>query len=243
LPAGEKILTAKKALPGIDVTQHLRLVKKVAQKALRRCPPTVHLEDLISAGYLGLMHAALRFDASKGVSFESFAEFRIRGAMRDELRDCDVLSRDMRNAAKKLSAAEKILQRDLGRKPEPSELAAHLKISPHALVKLKAKTVNPIVVSANDYQWNVDRVAADTDIFERLAAKKIARSLLAILPEKQRATVVRYFLQECTLQEIASDLGLSESRVSQILKSAIAKLRQHCGAPVVQPLVRNRNAA
>jgi RNA polymerase sigma factor for flagellar operon FliA len=228
----------------IDVTKHLGLVKKVAGRLIRKCPSHIKLEDLISAGNVGLLQAARRFDSSKCQSFEAFAEFRIKGAMADELRSLDILSRDMRTLAKKIAAEKLRLEKELGRIPEPAEIAIGLGVSLKAFTKMRLKTETKEYEGDDDLILGRLQCGEKSDPYEQLALKEaVALALACDMPDRQKKIVISYFLSENMLAEIASRLDLSESRVSQLLKNAIESLRAHCGAPSGQPAVRVRNAA
>src|SRR5450755_4998024 len=108
-------------------------IEKVARRLARRLPAHVEIDDLISSGVIGLMEAAERFDPSRVDRFEAFAEFRIRGAMLDDLRSRDTLSRDMRRLSNELSEATRKLESELGHSPDQSELAKTLGLNMHEL--------------------------------------------------------------------------------------------------------------
>jgi RNA polymerase sigma factor FliA len=218
------------------VAAHLPLVEKVARRMATRLPAHVPFADLVSAGYEGLMDAAKRFDPARGATFEAFAEWRIKGAILDDLRAKDSLSRDMRRLSNEIKAAEQRLTGALGREPTQDEVARELGVTADDLAAQRQKLSGHTVVGLDDAGPDfLDRVADDgaPDPFESAAAGELRERLtdaIRRLPERQQTVLSLHYLEELTLQEIGDMLGVTESRVCQIKAEALADLR-----PIVDP--------
>ena len=221
-------------------SQHVGLVHHVARQLSRRLHDKVDLDELVSAGSIGLMQAAASYEPARGLTFSTYAVPRIRGSMLDELRRHDHMSRGARKKARALSAAREALTRQLSREPRSAEIAAELKVSPSTLREWEME-----VDGAGEISLDVaprclredGPVTAGAIPDERVPAidERIGReervALLAIaircLRPQERTVLSLYFYEELTLQEIAHVLGLSASRISQIRAEALAKLRTH----------------
>jgi RNA polymerase sigma factor for flagellar operon FliA len=206
-------------------------IEKVARRLARRLPADVEIDDLISAGVIGLMEAAGRFDPERACRFEAFAHFRIRGAMLDDLRACDSLSRDMRRLSNVLSEATRKLESELGRSPDQSELAKTLGLKMHELHTRRQKLSGASVVGIDDAGPDFLERTSDSnspDPFELTAHREVlARLVSAIddLPEKMQQILSAYYCENMNLREIGQLLGVTESRVCQIHGEARRYLR------------------
>jgi RNA polymerase sigma factor for flagellar operon FliA len=223
----------EQAQPGaatpIDVARYYPLVERVAARVARRLPFHVVREDLISAGVVGLLECAPRFDAARGERFEAFAEFRIKGAILDELRGADPLSRDMRRHLNDVRHATHRLEGELGRAPAEEEIAQALDLSLDAYRELLGKLGGHSVVSLADLEDGALQLAAETtDPYEDAVDGEMrAQIAMAIetLPARQRQILWLYYFEEMNLKEIGALLGVTESRVCQIHTQATRALR------------------
>jgi len=224
--------------------QHVGLVHHVARQLARRLHDKVDLEELVSAGALGLMQAASSYEPARGLTFSTYAVPRIRGSMLDELRRHDHMSRGARRKARAIAAAREALVHRLGRDPKTREVAVELSVSVDTLRQWELDVDGAVDVSLDvapralrdEGQATAAGAIADEsvpNVDDRLAhEERIAQLGLAIrgLRAQERTVLALYFYEELTLQEIARVLGLSASRISQIRGEALAKLRTHLAA-------------
>jgi RNA polymerase sigma factor for flagellar operon FliA len=221
--------------------QHVGLVHHVARQLARRLHDKVDLNELVSAGAVGLMQAAASYEPSRGLTFSTYAVPRIRGSMLDELRRHDHMSRGARRKARAITAAREALVHRLGREPKASEVAAELSVSLETLSQWELDVDGAVEVSLDvapralrdEGQVTASGAIADESapsIEERLGSEeRVALLGVAIkgLRAQERTVLALYFYEELTLQEIAHVLGLSASRISQIRGDALAKLRTY----------------
>jgi RNA polymerase sigma factor for flagellar operon FliA len=218
------------------IRQHLCLVGPIANQMATGFPRHVDRQDLARAGTLGLVEAAGRFDPDRGVPFGRFAAARIRGAILDTVRSVDWAPRSLRRSARRLQRAEQHLTAEYGRAPTPMELAAELTTSPGAIAELRAGIARATVLALDGHGASTDDDPVDTalvdrtapepgEAFERTELVDLLRQAVRRLPERQRAVVVGYFIDGRTSQELAAEMGVTESRVSQLRTQAIATLR------------------
>jgi RNA polymerase sigma factor for flagellar operon FliA len=224
---------ATATLPTIDelVRQGLPLVQYAVSDLAGRVPRHVQRDDLVSAGMLGLTQAARSWDPTRGVTFERFARTRIEGALLDELRGRDWASRSVRNGARRLQATNEELTARLGHAPSTAELAVGMGVTPAEVTKL-VDDVHRATVLRYDAMFTDSDAAPAThngdEALDTLLAKELVgylRDAVDALPERLRKVVVEYFFEERQMQDIADDLGVTESRVSQMRAEAIALLR------------------
>ena len=215
--------------------RHLPLVRDVAHQVACRKPPHVEVDELMSWGMEGLLDAYRRFRPDKHASFRTYARFRVRGVIMDNLRERDLLSRTARRKAVLLERTRTRLEATLGRMPGEHEVAAALKID---LAKLRAMTsetdFGTVSVedlrTSDDRPYDVDRHMPDhgSDPLRAILGRERARLVNAAirrLPEKEHAAVALYYKSDRTMREVADSLGLSESRVSQLHSQALNRLR------------------
>ena len=223
---------------GQIVDQYGPMVKYVAGRIAQRLPAHVELDDLVSVGMLGLMDAVEKFDASRGAKFKTYAEFRVRGAILDELRSMDWAPRSVRQKASKLETAAQKLQVRLGRYPEGDEVAREMGISLSAYFDVLNEIKNLPVLSLEDI--GVDRESGEQkSLLDCLAGKggcpqaqlrlneikeTLAKSIES-LPGRENMVVALYYYKEMTMKEIGAVLGITESRVSQLHSKAVSRLR------------------
>lgn len=218
------------------ITTYTPLIKYIASRLAVRLPDHVALDDLISSGVIGLIDAIDKFDINKNVKFKTYAEFRIKGAMLDELRSLDWVPRSVRQKINRLEQANLTLESRLGRPPNDEETADFLEISMSDLHKLldetKAVTFVDIDLlrqqSSHRMLAENETLASGNDPFAAFNLSQI-RSILARaidkLPEKERLTLSLYYYNELTMKEIGLVLGYTESRISQIHSQAMIRLR------------------
>jgi RNA polymerase sigma factor for flagellar operon FliA len=207
-------------------------IEKVARRLARRLPAHVEIDDLVSAGVIGLMEAAERFDPKRVDRFEAFAEFRIRGAMLDDLRARDTLSRDMRRLSNELREATRRLESQLGRSPDQGELADTLGLKVDELYTRQQKLSGSSVVGIDDAGPDFLERTSDAnspDPFEVTAHREALAHLVSgidDLPEKMQQVLSLYYCENMNLKEIGEILGVTESRVCQIHGEATRRLRE-----------------
>ena len=218
------------------VENFLPLVKYNAERIWARLPDGVDLDDLISAGIFGLMDAIEAFDLERGVKFETYCVPRIRGAMLDELRTMDWVPRLVRSKASKMEAARKELEAALGRPPRGEELAAKLGITIEQLDSYlgEATAVNLVSLNKKWYETDSYKDVREIDILEdkkaedptgRLQNRDLMKLVTRGLNRNERLIVILYYYEEMTMKEIGATLNLSESRVSQMHSSIVARLQ------------------
>ena len=212
------------------VSRYNTLVRQIAHRVLAKLPPNqlhVELDDLINIGLIGLLDADAKFDGGQGQSFETFAEFRVRGAMLDELRKRDFFPRRLRAKANRIQRAEVALRRSLGRIPSDEELADCLKLS---LAELHAVRVEIMPYSfVNQDDPSLQLRADDHSSFDTIAAAQrhaLLAQALTLLPKREQIILDLYFNQELSQREIAQLMDLTEGRISQIKSAALTKLRR-----------------
>jgi RNA polymerase sigma factor for flagellar operon FliA len=218
------------------VEHYMPLVKYNGERIWARLPDGVELDDLISAGIFGLLDAIEAFDLNRGVKFETYCVPRIRGAMLDELRTMDWVPRLVRSKQSKYDAASKELETALGRKPTAEELATRLQIPLEEVEKYVAEATAVSLVSLNKKWYETDsyKDVREIDILEdkkaedpthRLQNRDLMRLVTRGLNRNERLIVILYYYEEMTMKEIGATLNLSESRVSQMHSSIVARLQ------------------
>lgn len=213
------------------IEQYVPLVRKIATRIARRLPSHIRFEDLVGAGIVGLMQASQRYDATKvSRTFEQFAEFRIKGAIYDELRRRDLMSRDARTEAKKLERAVQGLAAKLGREPNEDEVAQEVGMDTEALRETFAKLIPVRVVSTDDStSWDVENGPSPLEAFEKGELRQKLAGAIGKLSERQQQVLSLYYMEECTLKQIGELLNVSESRVCQVIGEITVRLRALMG--------------
>jgi len=214
------------------------LVRHVVERVAATLPRNVDHEDLYSAGVLGLLDAHAKFDLSKGVKFETYAVWRIKGAVLDQLRALDWASRSMRRKARALDGVTQRLDQKLGRAATDHELARAMKMSHGDFYRLLDQVRSAVLVSLDESRSGEDQepgTLADhladpsaVNLEQRLEEEESKLLLLRTLnqlPEQERLVVALYYYEHLTLKEIGRALGISESRVSQVHTRAMSRLR------------------
>ena len=218
------------------IRQYSPLVRRLAHQMIAKLPANVELDDLIQVGLIGLTDALSRFDVGQGVQFETFATQRIRGAMLDELRGSDWMSRGNRRQQRSIEAAVHKLEQKLGRAPQESEIAAEMGISLGDYQDMLSKVRGTQLVHLEDISGDedgddyLDRHVADEggDPMSLLQDHRMRTALVAAiknLPEREQYVMSMYYEHDMNLKEIAAVLKVTESRVCQLHSQAIARLR------------------
>jgi RNA polymerase sigma factor for flagellar operon FliA len=218
--------------------QYLGLVHYSARELAAKIPQSVELEDLVSAGTLGLIQALEGFDVSRGLVFSTYAMQRIRGAMLDDLRSRDWVPRTARSRARKLAETTARLEAHLGRPPTHNELAAVLEVDMDTYWRQwvdgdRSQTI-PLDSSTADSapgSMRLDEIISDPEAED--PSSKIShdedlaclREAIAVLPQKERIVLALYYYENLNLRQIGEVLHLTESRVSQIRSKALSRLR------------------
>jgi RNA polymerase sigma factor for flagellar operon FliA len=219
------------------IKQYQPLVRRLAHHMMAKLPPSVEVDDLIQVGMIGLADALTRYEAAQGVQFETFATQRIRGAMLDELRENDWMSRGSRKSQKDIEVAIRKLEHKVGRTPMESEIAAELGMPLAEYQSLLGKVRGTQLVYLEDMTGRnedddtfLDRHVADSesDPLNMLRDQKLREALVAaikLLPEREQYIMSMYYEQDMNLKEIAAVLDVTESRVCQLHSQSIARLR------------------
>ena len=231
---------SNKDLRNLLIERFLPLVRFNAERVWQKLPDGVDLNDLISAGVFGLMDAIEAFDLGRGVKFETYCVPRIRGAMLDELRTMDWVPRLVRSKASKVEAARKSAEVEVGRPPTNAEIAAKMQMPTEEFEKLKAEASAVNLVSLNKKWFETDssKDVREVDIIEDtkgidptdgIQKRDIMKLVTKGLNRNERLIIILYYYEELTMKEIGSTLGLSESRVSQMHSSIVARLKEQLG--------------
>ena len=214
-------------------------VKYIALRMAAKLPAHIQAEDLISAGIIGLIDALDKFNPTREVQFKTYAQIRIQGAMKDELRALDWASRSMRQKVKRLEQAYATLERELGRPPSSEEVASSLGIKMAAFEEMLDEVKGTTLVSleelgqgpaSEDKSALLEAVLTrqDQDPLEMLNLQDLKKALtvaIAELPEKERLVLSLYYFEELTMKEVGKVLNLTESRISQLHTQAVLRLR------------------
>lgn len=220
------------------ILDHIPLVKYLVGRMTSHLPQHIDPQDLMSAAMIGLINAADRFDPNRGVLFKTFAEQHVRGTILDELRSYDVLSRSMRDKYKRLERELRFLEHRLGRNPTSEEVAAELEISLEEYFEL-LDDVHAFTFISLDDSWEDEdgHPLCLADVLCESEARSPQQQVIMIqlaealglaidaLPEKERLSVTLYYSEDLNLKEIGETLGLTESRISQLISQAMVRLR------------------
>jgi RNA polymerase sigma factor FliA len=232
--------TTDKANPRVEAG--LPFVEALARRMAATMPHSIDLSDLVQDGVIGLIDAAHRFDDSRGIKFETFAERRIRGAMIDALRK-DAWPRGVRRVRRELEAAREKLRLSLGHEPSLADLANEIGSDEKRLGKTIVRINTIESTSPFSSAENVDEaqlpavmVPAEPERpdmqYERAEVKNRVRSAIATLPPREQRVIALYYYREVTMKDIGAELGVNESRVSQLHARAIRRLKEALGAEI-----------
>ncbi len=216
------------------ILEHLPLVKAIAVRVHENLPVHVDLDDLVHAGILGLFDAVNKFDPEKQVAFSSYAKHRIKGAILDSLRQLDWASRDLRRRHKQVEAATRDLAATLQRNPTEAEVAEKMGVKEERWRTMMVDLRNVGLISASSRVQEGDdlpppdfpsRPETQPDVMcVREQMRSALLEAMKVLPERYQRVVLLYYSNEMTMKEIGGVLGINESRVSQIHKSALEKM-------------------
>jgi RNA polymerase sigma factor FliA len=213
------------------VRAHMPLVGHLVREMLARVPAHVNRDDLLSAGYAALVGAARGFDAERGVPFARFAAARVRGALLDELRGLDWASRSVRQRARRTDLARQELTAELGRMPSTAEVAERLNCRVADITSADDDVQRAVVFSLQGFATaGADDMVTEPSLGpEELLIRRerlgYLRHAIDVLPARLHAVITGYFFDERPMAEIAAELGVTESRVSQLRAEALELLR------------------
>ncbi len=210
------------------VKKHAGLVLRIARRVRRRTGYAVELDDLVCEGTIGLLQAAERFDPARETDFEHLASVRVHGAMLDALRRLDPLSQRRRREARKHQRLRERLEGELGRPPAPEEMAEALGVDLDEYFHLAEELATQAPLSLDEIGADIRDGAATRQDLALHAKDRSARikEVIETLPEKQRLVMSLVYYNELSQKEVASVLGVTEARVSQLHKEAIERLRK-----------------
>jgi len=216
-------------------------IRIMANRLASRLPPHLDVDDIINVGVIGLMDAMTKYDPERETLFKTYAEFRIRGAMLDEVRAMDWVPRSVREKASKLRGTYQALEQKLGRPATEEEVARVLGMELSALHKMLQQVSHTAVLSLDDLGVDAER---EVNILECIAHDGVNDPLSDLiqqdtwdllgeaieeLPEKERMVISLYYYEELTMREIGGVLGITESRVSQLHSQAVLRIKGKIG--------------
>lgn len=221
------------------IMEHLPQVRLIARRIHERLPESVNLDDLVSAGTIGLISAIDRFDPSLNVKLKTYAEYKIRGAILDSLRGLDWAPRQQRRRAKQIEAAISTAEQRLHRTPSEEEIAVELGLRLEEyhewLVEIRGLSLGSLEAASSDDDQNRDLLrylSGDEEewpsrLLERSELQKLLADAIAKMPEIEKTVLSLYYYEELTLREISKIIRLHESRISQLKSQAILRLRSY----------------
>ena len=216
------------------ILKYAPLVKKIAERMAMRLPPHISKDELIGPGIIGLFDAIEKFDSSKGIQFRTYANLRIKGAILDELRKMDWISRSVRRNINRLEDVIRVLELKLDRAPKDDEIAEEMGLDMDSYYKMISKSCGVNLLSLDELMLDgstpkISKQVSDVPSpFDNLKIKEIKSYIskaLTTLSKKEQLVMSLYYYDELTLKEIAKVLDLTESRISQIHSKAIIRLR------------------
>ncbi len=230
----------------------LPFVEALARRMAASMPNSIDIGDLVQDGVLGLIDAAHRFDADRGIKFETFAERRVRGAMIDALRR-DAWPRGVRRQRRELDAAREALRRELGHEPSMADLAARVgsdeKRLSRTIVRINTiESTSPLATGEHFDEASLPPALVPSEpdspdaAYEKLETRNRVRAAIQSLPWRERKVVGLYYYGEVTMKQIGAEIGVNESRVSQLHARAIRRLRTALGEMSPQQVAEMRKA-
>ncbi|QQY80711.1 RNA polymerase sigma-28 (SigD/FliA/WhiG) subunit [Keratinibaculum paraultunense] len=216
------------------IEEYIYLVKIIAGRMYNYYGSKVEYDDLIGFGVIGLIDSIERYDISKNIKFETYAQIRIKGTIIDNIRKLDWVPRSLRKKSKEIQSSMFKLENKLGRTPSNHELAEYLNISLKEVEDILADTnvfnvvsLENILINKEEYNNidNKERIKTPEVVYEEKELKKILADIIDRLPEKEKMVISLYYFDELTYREIGYVLDLSESRISQIHSKAILRLK------------------
>lgn len=251
----QALIKTKEITPDTDleslIKEFVPLIKYLANRFAFRLPPYLDVDDLVNAGIVGLMHAVDNYSKDKNTQFRTYAEYRVRGAMLDEIRAMDWLPRSIRDKVNLLEKTYQKLEKKFGRPARDYEVAEDLDVSIDKLHTLIFQAKGVTLINMEDLKGEDEDDSVD--ILSRIADKnskdplslvilsdiqECLGSAIDVLPEKERIVVSLYYYDGLTMKEIGKVLGITESRVSQLHTQAILRLRgkiaEHIQSDIVE---------
>ncbi len=217
------------------ILEHLPQVNWIALRIQEKLPPGIELDDLISAGIVGLMAAVDNYDPTRNCSLKTYAEYKIRGAILDSIRGLDGIPAHKRKRVKQVQAAISKAERELKRTPEEEEIAKELGLSvpeyQHWMLELRGVSLGSLDVIEDGEEVSLLKFISDDEsespaqIFERSELERLITEGIKKMPENERLTLSLYYKEELNLREIASIMGLHVTRISQLRAQGILRLR------------------
>jgi RNA polymerase sigma factor for flagellar operon FliA len=225
----------------------LPFVESLARRVASSMPHSIELKDLVQDGMIGLIDAACRFDEARGIKFETFAERRVRGAMIDALRR-DAWPRGVRRQRRELEAAREQLRKELGSEPSLADLAARLGSDEtrlgRTIVRIHTiESTSPLSSSDKTDNSSVPAALIPSEptppdrAFEQQEVRDRIRAAIVTLPPRERKVIGLYYYGDATMKQIGAEIGVNESRVSQLHARAVQRLKKALGADASQDLV------
>jgi RNA polymerase sigma factor for flagellar operon FliA len=238
--------------PQDRVVGNLAFVESVARRVAASMPHTIDLGDLVQDGMLGLIDAANRFDEARGIKFETFAERRVRGAMIDALRR-EAWPRGVRRQRRELEAAREALRRELGAEPSLADLAARVGTDEtrlgRTIVRISTiESTSALTSPEHPCESSLPEVCLPPEepqpdaAYEHAETRARVRRAIASLPARERKVIALYYYRDVTMKQIGREIGVNESRVSQLHARAIQRLRKALAMPAAEGAMMNANA-
>src|SRR5213596_3235147 len=221
------------------VVASLPFVEQLARRVAATMPHSIDIGDLIQDGVIGLIDAAHRFDESRGIKFETFAERRVRGAMIDALRR-DAWPRGVRRQRRELDAAREALRRELGHEPSLADLAARVgsdeKRLSRTIVRINTiESTSPLATGEHFDESSLPPALVPSEpeapdaAYEKMETRERVRAAIRSLPWREQKVIGLYYYGEVTMKQIGAEIGVNESRVSQLHARAIRRLKDQLG--------------
>ncbi|HEY8541647.1 MAG TPA: FliA/WhiG family RNA polymerase sigma factor [Pseudothermotoga sp.] len=217
------------------IKEMLPTVKRIASDLLHNLPKNVELDDLVQEGVLALLSAVRRYDPQKGTNLHAFAVKRVKGAMYDYLRRIDWMPRNLRHNVKEVEKAIYELESELNRYPTIEEIALHTGMTTNEVKRALDETVRKQLLRLDEFLYEdfdsfADNLSEQDEpsqtAFKEIVAEKLTEAIKTLLPREQLVLSLR-FEQDLSLKEIGLIIGVTESRVSQILSSALLKIKRY----------------
>ena len=234
------------------IVASLPFVEALARRMAASMPNSVDVGDLVQDGVLGLIDASRRFDEDRGIKFETFAERRVRGAMIDALRR-DAWPRGVRRQRRELDAAREALRRELGHEPSLADLAARVgsdeKRLSRTIVRIHTiESTSPLATGEHFDESSLPAALVPSEpdapdaAYEKAETRERVRAAILSLPSREQKVIALYYYGEVTMKEIGAEIGVNESRVSQLHARAIRRMREALGEIGPQQIAEMRKA-
>src|ERR1700704_5352996 len=253
-PLKETLMRAQPVAAGQNrrIVSGLPFVEALARRMAATMPNSIDIGDLVQDGMIGLIDAANRFDEDRGIKFETFAERRVRGAMIDALRR-DAWPRGVRRQRRELDAAREALRKELGHEPSMADLAARVgsdeKRLSRTIVRINTiESTSPLATGERMDESSLPPALVPSEpdspdtAYEKLETKERVRAAIQSLPWRERKVIGLYYYGEVTMKQIGAEIGVNESRVSQLHARAIRRLREALGEMGPQQIAEMRRA-